>query len=262
MGIIRPNTLETVRVHESTSHRSNSTRPGWFDSLVRDSRTGTYHVVIVEEAEGSHAVVVSVNPHHRLGGCGQGVLQVGFPGLVFTGVGELLEVHAVVLHQAHGPETEAGVKAKRQHRVFNLALRLKAARMGAQRNPGFHRGLLSFPLRASENPSSALCRSLEARSYPGRGSDRSQGGCRHPLLQGSSCSQEASSEPGRERQRSAVEHPYPLCWAGLVHPSARTCPGWTSPPAGTTRLQGAGPGPVHTLYSQGSKEHNFASALL
>lgn len=70
------------------------------------SPTGTYHVVVVEEAEGGHAVVVSVHPHHGFGGCGQGVLQVGFPGFIFIGVGEFLEVHGVILHQTHGSKTE------------------------------------------------------------------------------------------------------------------------------------------------------------
>lgn len=68
--------------------------------------TGTYHVVVIEEAQGSHAVIVSIHPHHRLGGCSQGVLQVGFPGFIFIGVGELLEVHGVILHQAHRSKTK------------------------------------------------------------------------------------------------------------------------------------------------------------
>lgn len=62
-------------------------RPGW----------RRYHVVIVEEAQGCNAVIVSIDPHHGLRGSCQGVLQVGLPGLILGSVGELLEVNRVIL---------------------------------------------------------------------------------------------------------------------------------------------------------------------
>lgn len=60
-------------------------------------RWRTYHVVIVEEAQGRHAVVVAVDSHHGLRGRRQGVFKVGLPGLILVSVGELLEVNWVVL---------------------------------------------------------------------------------------------------------------------------------------------------------------------
>lgn len=66
----------------------------------------TYHIVVIEEAQGSHTVIISIHPHHGLSCCSQGVLQVGFPGFIFISVGELLEVHGVILHQTHRSKTE------------------------------------------------------------------------------------------------------------------------------------------------------------
>lgn len=57
----------------------------------------TYHVVIIEEAQGRNAVVVPVDSHHGLRGRRQGVFKVGLPGLILVSVGELLEVNWVVL---------------------------------------------------------------------------------------------------------------------------------------------------------------------
>ena len=57
----------------------------------------TYHVVIIEEAQGCNAVVVPVDSHHGLRGRRQGVFKVGLPGLILISVGELLEVNRVVL---------------------------------------------------------------------------------------------------------------------------------------------------------------------
>lgn len=73
----------------------------------------TYHVVIIEEAQGRHAVIVPIDSHHGLrGGC-QGVFQVGLPGLILASVGELLEVDWVVLQQPHSPETERQIRKVR-----------------------------------------------------------------------------------------------------------------------------------------------------
>lgn len=59
-------------------------------------RWRTYHVVIVEEAQGCDTVIVPVDSHHGLRGSCQGVFQVGLPGLVLTSVGKLLEVDRVI----------------------------------------------------------------------------------------------------------------------------------------------------------------------
>lgn len=77
--------------------------------LVRGGRAQqwqTYHVVIIEEAQGRHAVIIPIDPHHGLRGSRQGVLQIGLPGLILVSVGELLEVDWVILQQPHRPETE------------------------------------------------------------------------------------------------------------------------------------------------------------
>lgn len=56
-----------------------------------------YHVVIVEEAQGCNALIVSIDSHHGLRGRCQGIFKVGLPGLILVSVGEFLEVNWVVL---------------------------------------------------------------------------------------------------------------------------------------------------------------------
>lgn len=77
-------------------------------NVVSRSNAGyiSYHVIVIEETQGSHAVVISIDPHHSLGGCCQGVLKVALPSLVFIHIGVFLEAHPIILQKAHRSETE------------------------------------------------------------------------------------------------------------------------------------------------------------
>jgi hypothetical protein len=74
-------------------------------SHVPGPRGQAYHIVVVEEAQSSHTLLVPVDSHHGFGGSRQRVLQVCLPGLVLITVGKLLEAHRVILQQPHRPET-------------------------------------------------------------------------------------------------------------------------------------------------------------
>lgn len=64
---------------------------------ARGPKWQTYHVVVIEEAQGCNALIVPINSHHGFrGGC-QRVFQVCLPGLILISVGKLLEAHRVIL---------------------------------------------------------------------------------------------------------------------------------------------------------------------
>lgn len=94
------------------------------------SHTGrfSYHVIVIEETQGSHAVIISINPHHSLGGCCQRILQVALPSLVFIRIRVFLEAHPVILQKAHRPKT--GWEA--QSRRFISSMFLGEAKKGCK----------------------------------------------------------------------------------------------------------------------------------
>lgn len=53
---------------------------GWLFNRTKPSHL----VVFIQKSKSCHAVLVSIDAHHGLGGCGERVLQVGPPGFILT----------------------------------------------------------------------------------------------------------------------------------------------------------------------------------
>lgn len=78
----------------------------------------THLVVVIEQAQRSSAVFVSIDAHHRFGGCSERVFQEGFPGLILTSVGPPLWIKCFILKNQHWPFASEKLKKQKQKNTY------------------------------------------------------------------------------------------------------------------------------------------------